>query len=126
MSPARASASLDLALSPSGRLRLVAADTAIDVEPARLARLTQAFERSSGDGLVQLGGAELEGALPPALAWFRDFGHRFFTALCALPDLDLPGAVSNAPPAPDFDELARSAAPMRGGEYLNAAVLESF
>ena len=116
---------LDLALSPSGHLRLAASDTAIDVEPARLERLTQAFERGSGPGLVQLGGAEIAGELPPALGWFRDFGRLFFTALCALPDLDLPGAVSAAPPAPNFEDLARSAAPMLGGEYLNAAVLES-
>ncbi|HEY4158997.1 MAG TPA: hypothetical protein VGM29_12900, partial [Polyangiaceae bacterium] len=125
MSPVLASAFVDLALAPSGRLRLTASDTAIDVEPARLVRLTQAFERSSGDGLVQLGGAELEGDLPPALGWFREFGRSFFTALCALPDLDLPGAASSAPPSPDFDELTRSAAPMLGGEYLNAAVLEA-
>jgi len=124
--PARASALLDLALSPSGRLRFSASETAIDVGPARLARLTEAFERGAGDGLMQLGGAELEGDLPPALGWFRDFGRLFFTALCALPDLDLPGAVSNAPPPPDFDELARSAAPMLGGEYLNGAVLGAF
>lgn len=109
VSPARASVFVDLALSPSGRLRFSASETAIDVEPARLARLTQAFERGSGDGLMQLGGAELEGDLPPALGWFREFGHLFFTALCALPDLDTPGAVSAAPPSPDFDDLARSA-----------------
>ena len=95
------------------------------MQPARLARLTQAFELGSGDGLVQLGGAELEGELPPALGWFREFGHRFFTALCALPDLDLPGTLKAAPASPDFDELARSAAPMLGGEYLNAQVLEA-
>ena len=123
MSPERESALLDLALSPSGHLRLAESDTAIAIEPARLARLQRAFERGSGDGLVQLAGAELEGNLPPALSWFRDFGHRFFTALCALPDLDLPGAVTSAPPAPDFEELSRSAAPMLGGEYLSAAVL---
>jgi len=123
--PPRASTSLDAALSPSGGLRLAASDSAIDVEPGRLARLTQAFERGSGDGLVQLGGAELDGDLPPALGWFRELGQLFFTALCALPDLDLPGAVSSAPPAPDFEALARSAAPMLGGEYLSAAVLES-
>ena len=125
MSTARASASLDLALSPSGRLRLAAADTTVLLEPVRLARLTQAFEQGSGDGLVQLGGAELDGDLPPALGWFRDFGHRFFSALCALPDLDLPGSLKAAPPSPDFDELARSAAPMLGGEYLNAETLAS-
>jgi hypothetical protein len=125
VSPAHASATLDLALSPSGQLRLAASDGAIEVEPARLARLTQAFERGSGDGLVQLGGAELDGDLPLSLGWFRDFGRLFFTALCALPDLDLPGAVTGPPKAPDFDELAHSAAPMLGGEYLNAAVLES-
>ncbi|MEO6599562.1 MAG: DEAD/DEAH box helicase [Polyangiaceae bacterium] len=103
----------------------MASETGVDVEPARLARLTQAFERGPGDGLVQLGGAELEGSLPLALGWFRSFARLFFVALCALPDLDLPGAVNSAPPAPDFDELARSAAPMVGGEYVTAAVLEA-
>jgi len=118
-------AAFDLALSPTGRLRLAPADNAQELEPARLARLSRAFERSSGEGLVELGGAELGGELPPALAWFRDFGHAFFTALCALPDLELPGAVTAPPPAPDFEELARSAAPMVGGEYLSPAVLAS-
>ncbi|HKO50770.1 MAG TPA: DEAD/DEAH box helicase [Polyangiaceae bacterium] len=125
MSTAHASPLLDLALSPSGRLRLAAVDSGPLVEPARLARLTQAFERGSGDGLVELAGAELEGELPPALGWFRDFAHRFFSALCSLPDLDLPGALKEPPPSPEFDELARSAAPMLGGEYLNAELLES-
>jgi non-specific serine/threonine protein kinase len=114
-----------LALSPNGRLHLATCDTAIEIDPERLARLTQAFERSSGDGLLQLGGAELEGDLPPALGWFRDSARLFFIALCALPDLDVPGAVKVAPPPPDFDDLARSAAPMVGGEYLSAAVLEA-
>lgn len=123
MSAERASALLDLALSPTGHLRLVESETAIPIEPARLTRLQRAFERGSGDGLVQLGGAELEGELPVALSWFRDFGHRFFTALCALPDLDVPGAVKSAPPAPDFEDHSRSAAPMLGGEYLSPAVL---
>jgi hypothetical protein len=81
VSPRRAYGFLDLALFPSGRLRLAASDPAIDIEPARLARLTHAFERGSGEGLVQLGGAELEGELPPAHGWFREFGRLFFTAL---------------------------------------------
>ncbi|MEO8905171.1 MAG: DEAD/DEAH box helicase [Polyangiaceae bacterium] len=125
MSSTGASPSLDLALSPSGRLRLLTTETGIEVEAARTVRLTQAFERSPGDGLVQLGGAELEGSLPPALGWFRNFGGLFFSALCALPDLDVPGATKGPPPAPDFEDLARSAAPMVGGEYLSAAVLET-
>ncbi len=125
MSPLAASASLDLALAPSGQLRLAASDAAIALEPARLVRLTEAFERGTGEGLVQLGGAELEGDLPPALGWFRDFGRSFLTALCALPDLDVKGAITTAPPSPDFDELASSAAPMLGGEYLSAVVLEA-
>ncbi|MEO7037171.1 MAG: DEAD/DEAH box helicase [Polyangiaceae bacterium] len=125
MSSAGASPSLDLALSPSGRLRLLASETGVAAEPARLARLTQAFARSPGDGLVQLGGAELEGSLPPALGWFRDFARLFFSALCAVPDLDVPGAIQSAPPAPDFEDLARTAAPMVGGEYLTAVVLEA-
>jgi non-specific serine/threonine protein kinase len=125
VSPAFTSAPVDLALSPSGRLRLTTSDAALYIEPARLARLTDAFERSSGDGLVQLGGAELEGDLPPALGWFRDFGRLFFTALCALPDLDVPGKVCDPPRVPDLEELLRSAAPMLGGEYLRVPVLEA-
>src|SRR3954451_4276621 len=98
-------------LTPHGRLLLTSGSS----------RIQQAFERGSGHGLLFLGIDEPAAALPPVLAWWRDFGVRYVTALCAEQE-------NNSPPVPAHDELediAGSAPPMTGAEYLTAAVLES-
>jgi hypothetical protein len=45
--------------------------------------LAAAFERGSGHGLLLLGADEVGAALPPVLSYWREFGARYVTALCA-------------------------------------------
>lgn len=89
------------------------------------ARLSGAFERGCGDGLLQLGACELTTALPPELAFFRDFAARYVTGVCALPGLS--GLDSSYPAVPFIPELAREAvfaAPLiAGSEYLDEKAL---
>jgi hypothetical protein len=90
-------------------------------------RLSRAFGQGSGHGLLLLGADETATPLPPALAYWREFGARFVTRLCAQPEGDFSGAAAlPAPPgAEELEWLAMSAPPMTGGEYLDGAVLDS-
>ena len=57
------------------------------LDSVRAGRLEQAFVRGSGHGLLYLGADEVGTALPPVLSYWREFGARYVTALCALPGL---------------------------------------
>jgi len=113
-------------LSPHGVLTLKPAhETMAALDPGRAGQLEQAFARGGGHGLLHLGANEVGTALPPVLSWWREFGTRYVTALCALPGL---GDARHKPsvPSPSDDELDRLAAsvpPMTGAEYLTAQVL---
>jgi len=72
-------------VTPQGHLRL-APDSDAPPLPAALAqRLSAAFARGSGHGLLHLGAAEVGSIVPPSWAWRRDFAARYVTALCATP-----------------------------------------
>ena len=75
------------ALSPHGVLSLKPSNEATAWDPARSARVLRAFERGAGHGLLCLGADEVGTSLPPGLAYWREFGVRYVTALCALPDV---------------------------------------
>jgi superfamily II DNA or RNA helicase len=112
-------------LTPHGVLALHADDATPTAESVRDERLGQAFLRGSGHGLLALGADEVGTTLPAALSYWRDFGARYVTALCALPYLG-DGAAKRPVPVPAETELAATAAavpPMTGGEYLTAAML---
>jgi non-specific serine/threonine protein kinase len=112
---------LSLALTPQGHLRL-AGDAEAPPLAAELAdRLAAAFERGAGDGLLQLGAREVGTAMPPVLAWWRDFAARYVTALCATPD-DAAPAVAALDEA-TIESLVADTPPMRGAEYLSPEVL---
>jgi non-specific serine/threonine protein kinase len=126
------------ALTPHGRLHLEETAGGDAVEPRLAARLLVAFERGAGEGLLQLGAAEVGTVLPPVLAYWRDFASRFVTALCGQPDIEpQPGSPSTAagsasasrapvvPPLPDadLDALIAARPPMAGAEYLTREVL---
>ncbi len=106
-------------LTPHGHLRLVP-DSDAPPLPATLAqRLSDAFARGSGHGLLHLGAAEVGSILPPVWAWWREFAARYVTALCATPE-------SNAVATPNdqaLDALIADAPPMTGVEYLTTEVL---
>jgi superfamily II DNA or RNA helicase len=112
-------------LTPHGVLTLRRDGEAPEFEPAQDARLEQAFRRGPGHGLLALGASEVATALPAVLSYWRDFGARYVTALCALPDLG-EGNAKPPVPLPGEGELAATAAavpPMTGAEYLTAATL---
>ena len=121
--------SLGLRLTPHGRLLLEAAEDAPILDSNVAARLSEAFGRGPGHGLVQLGAGEIGQALSPALVWWRDFAARYVGALCHHSSDQAPGAASLALPTvppPDDGELATlvlTAPVMPGAEYLTADVL---
>jgi hypothetical protein len=111
-------------LTPHGRLVIVSQDDAPAIEAALGGRIRSAFERGTGHGLLRLGGAEIGEAMPPAFAYWRDFGVRFVTALCTWPDEE--DRVDAQPPAPDdLASLAEAAPVMPGAEYLTSDVLRA-
>ena len=108
-------------LTPHGQM-LVAPETDAPALPAVLdERLSEAFACGSGHGLLFLGATEVDSALPPAWAWWRDFAARYVTALCAATD----GGVVAAPDDLTLDRLISAAPPMTGADYLTANVLSS-
>jgi non-specific serine/threonine protein kinase len=76
---------LTLPLSPHRHLRLVEAPDAAPLDDAVAARLRDAFARGTGNGLLQLGAAEVTTALPVVLAFWRDVGAQNVTAACSVP-----------------------------------------
>jgi non-specific serine/threonine protein kinase len=111
-------------LTPHGLLILKQSPEALALESEHGSRLEQAFARGSGHGLLFLGADEVGTALPPVMSYWREFGARYVTALCALPGIA--EGTKPAVPIPAEGELAKMAAavpPMIGAEYLTAAVL---
>ncbi len=71
-----------------------------------------------------LGTRELNAALPPAGAWWRELARRFLTQLCHTAGLEQAQDLAALPPPAEAElsALAETAPPMRGGEYLSAEV----
>lgn len=113
-------------LTPHGHLVLAPVDGA-PVLPADLSRRLEGFfARGSGHGLLQLGAAEVETALPPVLAYWREFGARYVTAVCARPHIDGGEQTSISPlPIEELETVASSAPPMTGAQYLTSSVLQT-
>lgn len=117
-------------LTPHGHLLLVPDSDAPVLEEALQRRLAQSFARGAGHGLLQLGAGEVGTALPPALGYWRDFGARYVTALCAVPE---PAPRSDtardahvtAPSLEELEALAGAVPPMTGAEYLAGSVLRT-
>ena len=115
----------DVILTPHGLLLVENAPPPspwLEVETGR--RVAAAFAESAAQGLLHLGTRELNAALPPAGAWWRELARRFLTQLCHTAGLEQAQEVAAQPPREaDLSALAETAPPMRGGEYLNAEVL---
>jgi superfamily II DNA or RNA helicase len=115
-------------LTPHGSLTLAPSPDASEekavLEPARTARLEQAFARGSGHGLLCLGVDEVGTTLPPALSYWRNLAAGYVTALCALPAI---GERSKRPvpisAAGELDTMVAAVPPMTGAEYLTTEVL---
>jgi non-specific serine/threonine protein kinase len=106
-------------LTPLGHLILAPAADAMVMSEELRSRIDAAFEGGAIQGLLLLGLREIGTALPPAVAFWRDFAARYVTALCKSDDAD------GVPAPADLDALLAAAPPMAGGEYLTVAVLES-
>ena len=113
--------STSLALTPQGHLRLVSDAESLPLAPELAERLAAAFDRGAGHGLLHVGAREVGSALPPILAYWREFAARYVTALCATPE----DARIAVPPldVATIDSLVLDAPPMRGAEYLSSDVL---
>ncbi|MCC6342229.1 MAG: DEAD/DEAH box helicase [Bryobacterales bacterium] len=117
---------LSLHITPHGKLLLTAGTDAPLLEDALAARLEQAFARGSGHGLLLLGAGEPGTLLPPVFAFWREFGARYFTALCARRDIAATNSGGIHVPSPATEELERmaGASPLStGAEYLTTTVL---
>ena len=112
---------LALILTPHGRLLLAPERDAPILAEATHAKLVDAFTHSTGHGLLHLGAVEVGSALPTTFAWWRDFGARYVTELCATTEAS--DSVIAVPTAQDLDGLVANAPPMTGAEYLTAKVL---
>ncbi len=119
----------DLCLTPHGLLRVETGAAPApwpDEDTAR--RVARAFAESPARGLLHLGTRELNSALPPAAAWWRELPRRYLTRLCHIPEITQAREIG-AVPVPAVDELSTfigTAPPMRGGEYLQADLLGRF
>ncbi len=110
-------------LTPHGKLTLGSVEDAPALEAELSARLQKAFARGSGHGLLQLGAGEVDAALPAVFTYWRAFGARYVTHLCAMPNVQ--EAKFSVPPPTDaeLEQLAEAAPLMTGAEYLDANVL---
>jgi non-specific serine/threonine protein kinase len=114
-------------LTPHGRLLLAQVEDAPPLSPDLAERLQEAFRRGHGHGLLQLGAAEVQTAMPPVFMYWREFSGRYVVALCALPDVEAGRALPPIPPPArgDLDLFASAAPSMTGAEYLTASVLDT-
>lgn len=110
-------------LTPHGLLHAMEEPDAPPLAPALRSRLTAAFARGSGHGLLHLGAVEVGIALPPAWAWWRGFAARYVTGLCAMAPHS--AITVPVPDAPVLEAVIADAPPMRGAEYLAPSVLDS-
>src|SRR5258708_15379357 len=102
------SVSIAPVLSPHGHLSLVEESGALLLDLNLARRLRDAFARGPGHGLLQLGAAEVGTALPAVFSYWREFGSRYVTALCAQPDTETSQQNLRVPPPPEteLDRLA--------------------
>jgi len=117
---------LSLAVSPSGRPRVVeAADGEDALRGDRAARVAAAFERGgAGEGVLHLGAVEVGTDLPPAFGYFRELGHELVARVCAHPELEsLRGRLRVDPPLDRLEAMAAATPPMKGAEYVTADAL---
>ena len=118
---------LTLAVSPSGRLRLLENPDAPPLDPRPAEAIRAAFAGSTAGGLFHLGAVEVSTPLPPALGFFRDFARLFVARLCAIGDLEERGVRVDVPVPPGLlDQLAGEVPPLAGAEYVDAARLETW
>jgi hypothetical protein len=116
--------SLEIAISPGGRLFVVpAAETVPVVNEQWASRLQAAFEASAAEGLLLLATDALTLSVPPSPAYWRDFARGYLQRLCQTGGVD-GGPVPVLPSERErLSEFVQEAPPMRGGEFLTSDLL---
>jgi superfamily II DNA or RNA helicase len=116
---------LELVLTPSGNIILSeVTDSGMACIPEPLeAPIRQALEKGQPEFFLCVATLRDPARLPPMIAFWRKLGERYLSELCHIPESA--EILKQALPAPEDDlrELAHSAPPMRGGEYLNVDTL---
>ena len=115
-----------LRLTPNGHLVLEDAADAPGLDERTASRLSVAFARGSGHGLLQLAAGEAGHPLPSLLAWWRTFATPYVAALCLQPSPS-DGALPDIPPPTDAElaSLVLTAPMMAGAEYLTPEILRT-
>ena len=113
----------DLILTPAGHLRFPdRGDSRDGAEPPSWAKvLGPTFAEDPSEGLLRLCTLPERGALSPVLSFWKRFGERYLEALCREPEA---GSLPLEPPRAELAQMAGSAPPMRGGEYLRPETME--
>ncbi|MBI4863994.1 MAG: DEAD/DEAH box helicase [Candidatus Riflebacteria bacterium] len=112
-------------VTPHGQLLLTRADDAVELAPDMIRRLQGAFARGPGHGLLRLGAGEVDQALPPVFAYWREFAKLYVSAVCSRPDLEQRHAAISPPPHEELVALVLAGPAMPGGEYISTDVLTS-
>ncbi len=112
---------LDLALSPSGRLTISSADHPANSDAGRIAK---AFSEDAAPGLFALAAHRLDASWSLSAGYWREFAARYLSELCQTPS-GTDAAIEEIPPPSDLPLRLLSAPPMTGAEYLSRDVLES-
>jgi len=111
-----------ISLSPQGRLHWE--ETGAGLEPRVADALRAAAAQSSAQLLLTLATRALDASLPPAEAYWREFGRRYLTRLCHTPELAAAVSLA-APPDEELLAFADAAPPMLGAEYLRPESLRT-
>jgi non-specific serine/threonine protein kinase len=99
----------------------------VELEARLAGRLTEAFARGAGHGLLALATDELAAPLPASIAYWRAFGARYVASVCARDEAASREPAAIAPPFEDeLVSIAAGAPPFAGSEYLAAPVLADF
>ena len=102
-------------LSPRGVLHF---ETSADLDERVAGGLKAAAEQGSAGLLLHLATRHVDVAMPPNESFWRSFARRYFTALCHTDDPLALGEIA-VPVEGELDDLAASAPPMTGAEYLD-------
>ena len=117
--------SLEIAISPGGRLFVERAAEIVPVVNEKWAsRLQAAFDASAAEGLLLLATDALTLSVPPSPTYWRDFARGYLQRLCQTGGVD-GGPVPVLPSDRErLSEFVQEAPPMRGGEFLTSDLLE--
>lgn len=118
---------LDLVLTPAGHLRIVETDVPqpVAVPESLSVPLRRAFGKGPSEGLLYLATLHQGEELPPVFSYWRRLGDRYLHSLCRIPETSWDAKEPMPPLREEMVEMAGSAPPMTGGEYLQAATLEA-